>query len=63
MTSTQHSQIRCRIYIHPSACTNPASVDAIQRRTGRLAIITTPERIELTPQIAETSSSLGGAAA
>lgn len=63
MTSTQHNHIRCRVYIHPTACNNPSSVEAIQRRTGRLAIITSPGRIELTPQIAETTSSFGGAAA
>lgn len=63
MQSTQHNRIRCRVYIHPTACNNPFSVDAIQRRTGRLAIITTPGRIELTPQIVETTPSFGGAAA
>lgn len=63
MTSTQHNHIRCRVYIHPAACNSPSSVKAIQRRTGRLAIIASPGRIELTPQIADTTSSFGGAAA
>lgn len=63
MQTTQHNLTRCRVYIHPAACNCPSSVDAIQRRTGRMAIITSPGSIELTPQIAETTSSFGGAAA
>ena len=63
MQTTQHNSISCRVYIHPAACNSPSSVDAIQRLTGRLAIITTLGRIELAPQADETTPSFGGAAA
>ena len=63
MQTTQNNATRCRVYIHPAACNCPSSVDAIQRRTGRQAIINSPGRIELTPQIAETTTSFGGTAA
>lgn len=40
MNQTQHSSTRCPVYLHPAACTSPAAVDAIQRQTGLLVIIT-----------------------
>lgn len=39
MQTTQHTP-RCPVYLHPAACTSPAAVDAIQRTTGLLVIIT-----------------------
>lgn len=42
MQTTQHNNTRCRVYLHPSACSNRASVEAIQRRTG-LLVITPPK--------------------
>lgn len=42
MQTTQHSNTRCPVYLHPSACSNRAAVEAIQRRTG-LLVITTPK--------------------
>lgn len=40
-TTTQHSPVRCPVYLHPAACTSPAAVEAIQRQTGLLVIATT----------------------
>ena len=63
MQTTQHSSTRCRIYIHPAACTSRASVEDIQRSTGLLVIINNPQRIALTTKHAETLAPLGGDAA
>lgn len=41
MQTTQHRNTRCPVYLHPSACSSRASVEAIQLRTG-LLVITTP---------------------
>jgi hypothetical protein len=38
MQTTQHSNPRCPVYLHPSACSSRAAVEAIQRRTGLLVI-------------------------
>jgi len=40
MQTNQHSTTRCRVYIHPAACTSPEAVEAIQRQTGLLVIAT-----------------------
>ncbi len=42
MQTTQHSNTRCPVYLHPAACSSRAAVEAIQRRTG-LLVITTPK--------------------
>jgi len=42
MQTTQHSNTRCPVYLHPSACSSRAAVEAIQRRTG-LLVITNPK--------------------
>lgn len=42
MQTTQHSNTRCPVYLHPSACSSRAAVEAIQRQTG-LLVITTPK--------------------
>ena len=44
MQTTQHSNTRCPVYLHPSACSSRAAVEAIQRRTG-LLVITSPKTI------------------
>ncbi|HCK4404370.1 TPA: hypothetical protein ACQTYN_006824 [Pseudomonas aeruginosa] len=46
MQSTQHA--RCPVYLHPAAATSPATVEAIQARTGLLVIISTSQRACLT---------------
>jgi hypothetical protein len=38
MQTTQHSTTRCPVFLHPSACSSRAAVEAIQRRTGLLVI-------------------------
>lgn len=38
MQTTQHSNTRCLVYLHPSACSSRAAVEAIQHRTGLLVI-------------------------
>ena len=40
MQTTQHSPIRCPVYLHPAACTSPQAVDAIEKHTGLLVIVT-----------------------
>jgi len=42
MQTPQHSNTRCPVYLHPSACSSRAAVKAIQRRTG-LLVITNPK--------------------
>lgn len=42
MQTTQHSNPRCPVYLHPSACSSRAAVEAIQQRTG-LLVITSPK--------------------
>lgn len=63
MQTTQHSTTRCRIYVHPAACTSRASIEDIQRSTGLLVIINNPQRIALAAKHAETFGPTGGDAA
>jgi hypothetical protein len=42
MQNPQHSNTRCPVYLHSSACSSPAAVKAIQHRTG-LLVITNPK--------------------
>ncbi|AWY39438.1 hypothetical protein DKY63_05785 [Pseudomonas putida] len=66
MQTTQHSNTRCPVYLHPSACSNRAAVEAIQRRTG-LLVITTPKGraaiVESAHTVADSSLPFGGDAA
>ena len=67
MQSTQHSNTRCPVYLHPSACSSRAAVEAIQRQTG-LLVITTPKgcTAAIEPNniaVAESSWPFGGDAA
>jgi hypothetical protein len=68
MQTTQHSNTRCPVYLHPAACSSRAAVEAIQRRTG-LLVITTPkghtEAIQAfnTPAADDSHSPFGGDAA
>ncbi len=39
MKTTQHSNTRCPVYLHPAACTSPAAIKLIQQRTGLLVIV------------------------
>jgi hypothetical protein len=39
MQTTQHSNPRCPVYLHPAAATSPAAVERIQRNTGLLVIV------------------------
>jgi hypothetical protein len=36
---------RCPVYLHPAAATNPAAINAIQRKTGLLVIISPKSRL------------------
>lgn len=38
MQTTQHSNTHCPVYLHPSACSSRAAIEAIQSRTGLLVI-------------------------
>ena len=42
MQTTQHSNTRCPVYLHPAACSSRAAIEAIQHHTG-LLVITTPK--------------------
>lgn len=42
MQTTQQSNTRCPVYLHPSACSSRAVVESIQQRTG-LLVITNPK--------------------
>jgi len=46
MQTTQHSNTRCPVFLHPSACSSRAAVEAIQRRTGLLVITSAKGRTE-----------------
>lgn len=39
MNTTQHSNTRCPVYLHPAAASSPATVDRIQRSTSLLFIV------------------------
>lgn len=45
MIKTQHITSRCPVYLHPAACTSPAAVEAIQKHTGLLVIVTPGARL------------------
>lgn len=68
MQTTQHSNTRCPVYLHPSVCSSRAAVEAIQRRTGLLVITSPKGRNEaVTPfqvnEVDDTSWPFGGDAA
>lgn len=46
MQPTQHSNTRCPVYLHPSACSSREAVEAIQHRTGLLVIASPKGRTE-----------------
>lgn len=46
MQTTQHSNTRCPVYLHPSVCSSREAVEAIQHRTGLLVIATPKGRSE-----------------
>lgn len=39
MQTTQHSNTRCPVYLHPAVASSPAAVERIQRNTGLLVIV------------------------
>lgn len=68
MQTTQHNNTRCPVYLHPSACSSPAAIKAIQHRTGLLVITNSKGRtkaIQPVDIVAADSSTwpLGGNAA
>ena len=68
MQTTQHSNTRCPVYLHPSACSSPVTVTTIQHHTGLLVITTPKGRIEAVQPIAAAAGDastwpLGGDAA
>lgn len=55
MQTTQHSNTRCPVYLHPAAATNPEAVEKIQRDTGLLVIVNLGRAtIAHTPAVATT---------
>lgn len=68
MQTTLHSSTRCPVYLHPSACSSRAAVEAIQHRTGLLVITNPKGRTEAikplnTVPADDSSSPFGGDAA
>ncbi|MNF73207.1 hypothetical protein D3C84_552030 [compost metagenome] len=67
MQTTQHSTTRCPVYLHPSACSSRAAVEAIQRQTGLLVIISPKDRTEAikscNPATDDSTCPFGGDAA
>jgi len=68
MQTTQHSTTRCPVYLHPSACSSRAAVEAIQRHTGLMVITSRKGRPEAikplnTAATDDSSSPFGGDAA
>jgi hypothetical protein len=66
MQTTQHSNTRCPVYLHPSACSSRAAVEAIQRQTGLQVITTLKGRtaaVEPTSAATDSSRPVGGDAA
>jgi hypothetical protein len=68
MQTTQHSNTRCPVFLHPATCSSRAAVEAIQRRTGLLVITTLKGRTEAiqafnTPAADNSHSPFGGDAA
>lgn len=66
MQPTQHSSIRCPVYLHPAACTSPEAVEAIQNRTGLLVIVNTGRSaptLPARPAFADDTGPWGGDAA
>ncbi|MDN3219437.1 hypothetical protein [Pseudomonas nunensis] len=68
MQTSQHSNTRCPIYLHPAACSSRAAVEAIQRRTGLLVITAPKGRTEViqafnTTAADDSRSPFGGDAA
>lgn len=68
MQTTQHSNTRCPVYLHPSACSTRVAIEAIQLHTGLLVIITPKGRTEAiqafnTPAADDSHSPFGGDAA
>lgn len=55
MQTTQHSNTRCPVYLHPSACSSPAAIEAIQHRTG-LLVITSPKGRTAAAQAVDTTA-------
>lgn len=50
MQTTQHSNTRCQVFLHPAAATSRAAVIAIQQSTGMLVITNTrtkPRTVQL----------------
>lgn len=65
MHTTQHST-RCPVYLHPAAATNLNSINAIQRSTGLLVIVSpktcTPKAVQA-PTATDDLGPRGGDAA
>ncbi|MFI8430975.1 hypothetical protein ACIGEI_25020 [Pseudomonas sp. NPDC078863] len=48
MQTTQHSNTRCPVYLHPTAASSPGAVERIQRSTG-LSVIVNLGRATIAP--------------
>ncbi|WP_458725667.1 hypothetical protein [Pseudomonas mandelii] len=60
MQTTQHSNTRCPVYLHPAAATSRAAVIAIQQNTGLLVITNTRTKPRSAQLIGTTETSPWG---
>lgn len=60
MQTTQHSNTRCPVYLHPAAATSRAAVIAIQQNTGLLVITNTRTQHRSAQLIGTTETSPWG---
>jgi hypothetical protein len=60
MQTTQHSNTRCPVYLHPAAATSRAAVIAIQQTTGLLVITNARSKTRTAQLIDATDTSPWG---
>lgn len=60
MQTTQHSNTRCPVYLHPAAATSRAAVIAIQQTTGLLVITNTRSKTRSAHLVDNTETSPWG---
>lgn len=66
MQTTQHSNTRCPVYLHPAAASSPEAIERIQRSTGQLVIVSLARAVisqAPAPVIADDQGPWGGDAA
>lgn len=52
MQNPQHSTT-CKVYLHPTTCSQPASMEAFQRRTGLRIVATASGNAQAVPVLGD----------